>query len=125
MMHMVNHMGQYPLGAGPSRVDSLISEHEDNANVDADELLPSIFNAPNVQVSVLVKLVTHSTHGIFSSHAFTNVGVKVQARSILRLLWCRLSIFQSLEGLRQADFPTFMISSVMVILEERIKRIFL
>lgn len=53
MMHMVNHMGQYPLGAGPSRVDSLISEHEDNANVDADELLPSIFNAPNVQFFVL------------------------------------------------------------------------
>lgn len=52
-MHMVNHMGHYPLGAGPSRVDSLISEHEDNSNVDADELSPCIFNAPNVQVGLL------------------------------------------------------------------------
>ena len=49
-MHLVNHMGQYPLGAGPSRVDSLISEHEDNPNVDAEELLPSVFNSPNLQV---------------------------------------------------------------------------
>ena len=49
-MHTVNHMGHYPLGAGPSRVDSLISEHEDNPNVEGEELSPSIFNAPNVQV---------------------------------------------------------------------------
>lgn len=49
-MHMVNHIGHYPLGAGPSRVDSLISEHEDNPNVEADELSSCIFNAPNVQV---------------------------------------------------------------------------
>lgn len=53
MMHLVNHMGQYPLGAGPSRVDSLISEHEDNPNVDAEELLPSVFNSPNLQFFVL------------------------------------------------------------------------
>ncbi|XP_022790933.1 ral GTPase-activating protein subunit alpha-2-like, partial [Stylophora pistillata] len=62
LMHMVNHMGHYPLGAGPSRVDSLISEHEDNQNVDTDELSASIFNAPNVQFfvlndSVLISLV--------------------------------------------------------------------
>ena len=50
-MHMVNHMGHYPLGAGPSRVDSLISEHEDNPDVESDELSSCIFNAPNVQVS--------------------------------------------------------------------------
>ena len=55
MMHLVNHMGQYPLGAGPSRVDSLISEHEDNPNVDAEELLPSVFNSPNLQVCLLLK----------------------------------------------------------------------
>ena len=47
---MVNHMGHYPLGAGPSRVDSLISEHEDNPDVEADELSSCIFSAPNVQV---------------------------------------------------------------------------
>ena len=51
LMHLVNHMGHYPLGAGPSRLDSLISEHEDNHNVDVDELSTSIFNASNVQVS--------------------------------------------------------------------------
>ncbi|KAJ7379788.1 hypothetical protein OS493_012534 [Desmophyllum pertusum] len=62
LTHMVNHMGHYPLGAGPSRVDSLISEHEDNSNVETDELSPCIFNAPNVQFfvlndSVLISLV--------------------------------------------------------------------
>ena len=50
LMHVVNHMGHYPLCAGPSRVDSSISEHEDNPNVDADDLSSSIFSAPNVQV---------------------------------------------------------------------------
>lgn len=52
-MHLVNHMGHYPLGAGPSRMDSLISEHEDNPNVDSDELAAGIFCAPNVQVCSL------------------------------------------------------------------------
>ena len=47
---MVNHLGHYPLGAGPSRMDSLISEHEDNPSVEETELLSSILSAPNVQV---------------------------------------------------------------------------
>ena len=59
LMHIVNHIGHYPLGAGPSRVDSLISEHEDNPNVDTDELSASIFNAPNVQVSFLLAFYQH------------------------------------------------------------------
>ena len=67
MMHIVNHLGHYPLGAGPSRVDSSISEHEDNPNVDADELSPSIFSAPNVQVCSLSvvngHLTVHFQHG--------------------------------------------------------------
>lgn len=47
---MVNHLGHYPLGAGPSRMDSLISEHEDNPSMEENELLSSILSAPNVQV---------------------------------------------------------------------------
>ena len=60
-MHMVNHLGHYPLGAGPSRVDSSISEHEDNPNEEADELSPSIFSAPNVQVCSLSVVNVHLT----------------------------------------------------------------
>lgn len=63
-MHVVNHMGHYPLGAGPSRVDSLISEHEDNPNVEADELSSCIFNAPNVQVGLSSVAVAFSLHTI-------------------------------------------------------------
>ena len=50
LTHLVNHLGHYPLGAGPSRMDSLISEHEDNPSVEENELLSSILSAPNVQV---------------------------------------------------------------------------
>jgi hypothetical protein len=50
-MHLVNYLGHFPLGAGPSRLDSNISEHEDNISVhEAEELQQSIFNSPNVQV---------------------------------------------------------------------------
>lgn len=55
-MHLVNHLGHFPLGAGPSRLDSNISEHEDNPSVpDAEELQQSIFNSPNVQVLIVKK----------------------------------------------------------------------
>jgi len=61
-MHLVNNLGHFPLGAGPSRLDSYIGEHEDNFSVDTEELQPSIFNSPNVQFfslndSVLVTLI--------------------------------------------------------------------
>ena len=65
-MHMVNHMGHYPQGAGPSRVDSLISEHEDNPDVEADELSSCIFNAPNVQVRFSSFLEPFSFHAVKS-----------------------------------------------------------
>ena len=61
---MVNHMGHYPLGAGPSRVDSLISEHEDNPDVEAEELSSCIFNAPNVQVRLSSVPVAFSFHAV-------------------------------------------------------------
>ena len=49
-MHLVNHLGHFPLGAGPSRLDSNVGEHEDNPTVDTDELSPALFSSPNVQV---------------------------------------------------------------------------
>ena len=80
-MHMVNHMGHYPLGAGPSRVDSLISEREDNPNVDADELSPCIFNASNVQVGLRFRV----------SHSFrTDTAVL----SLFILLWCVFNVVE-------------------------------
>ncbi|EDO33259.1 predicted protein [Nematostella vectensis] len=53
LMHIVNHLGHFPLGAGPSRLDSLISEHEDHLSTDCDEMQPTIFNSPNIQFFVL------------------------------------------------------------------------
>ena len=50
LMHLVNHLGHFPLGAGPSRLDSNVGEHEDNPTVDTDELSPALFSSPNVQV---------------------------------------------------------------------------
>lgn len=47
-MYMVNYVGYYLLGVGFFRVDSLISEYEDNLDVEIDELLFCIFNVFNV-----------------------------------------------------------------------------
>ena len=82
-MHMVNHMGHYPLGAGPSRVDSLISECEDSLHVDADELSACIFNAPNVQVGLRFR-VRHSFHS------------ETAVLSLFILLWCVFNVEVSL-----------------------------
>ncbi|KAK3718791.1 hypothetical protein QZH41_014047, partial [Actinostola sp. cb2023] len=62
LMHLVNNLGHFPLVAGPSRLDSFVGEHEDNVSVEADELLPSVFNSPNVQFfslndSILITLI--------------------------------------------------------------------
>ncbi|XP_004447813.1 ral GTPase-activating protein subunit alpha-2 isoform X1 [Dasypus novemcinctus] len=52
MAHLVNHLGHYPLPGGPAMLHSLVSEHHDNAHVEASELSSEVFRSPNLQLFV-------------------------------------------------------------------------
>ncbi|GIY68478.1 hypothetical protein CDAR_112172 [Caerostris darwini] len=53
MYHLINHLGHFPMGVGPSRMTSLVNEHDDVPNLTGDELSAEVFHAPNVQFFVL------------------------------------------------------------------------
>uniref|UniRef100_A0A4W3GK43 Ral GTPase activating protein catalytic subunit alpha 1 n=1 Tax=Callorhinchus milii TaxID=7868 RepID=A0A4W3GK43_CALMI len=53
VIHLVNHVGHYPLGGGPAMLTSLISENHDNPFTDCIELSPELFENPNLQFFVL------------------------------------------------------------------------
>ncbi|KAL7291923.1 hypothetical protein TKK_0014473 [Trichogramma kaykai] len=53
MMHLVNHLGHFPMGIGAARLSSLVVELDDVPNIEGDELSSSIFNAPNIQLLML------------------------------------------------------------------------
>ncbi|XP_078089923.1 ral GTPase-activating protein subunit alpha-1 isoform X12 [Mustelus asterias] len=53
IIHLVNHVGHYPLSGGPAMLTSLISENHDNPFTDCTELSPELFENPNLQFFVL------------------------------------------------------------------------
>ncbi|XP_006824859.1 ral GTPase-activating protein subunit alpha-1-like [Saccoglossus kowalevskii] len=53
MGYLVNHLGHYPLGCGPARINSLISEYSDDATIDVDELSTDLFSCSNVQFFIV------------------------------------------------------------------------
>ncbi|XP_069772913.1 ral GTPase-activating protein subunit alpha-1 isoform X2 [Narcine bancroftii] len=53
IIHLVNHVGHYPLSGGPAMLTSLISENHDNPFTDSTELSPELFENPNLQFFVL------------------------------------------------------------------------
>ncbi|XP_062905989.1 ral GTPase-activating protein subunit alpha-1 isoform X8 [Mobula hypostoma] len=53
IIHLVNHVGHYPLSGGPAMLTSLISESHDNPFTDCAELSPELFENPNLQFFVL------------------------------------------------------------------------
>ncbi|XP_067895384.1 ral GTPase-activating protein subunit alpha-1 isoform X6 [Heterodontus francisci] len=53
IIHLVNHVGHYPLNGGPAMLTSLISENHDNPFTDSAELSPELFENPNLQFFVL------------------------------------------------------------------------
>jgi hypothetical protein len=50
MMHLVNHLGHFPMGIGASRLSSMVVEHDDVPGLSTDELSAEVFSAPNIQV---------------------------------------------------------------------------
>ncbi|XP_026674895.1 probable Rho GTPase-activating protein CG5521 isoform X9 [Ceratina calcarata] len=53
MMHLINHLGHFPMGIGAARLSSLVVELDDVPGIDGDELSSAIFHAPNIQLLML------------------------------------------------------------------------
>ncbi|XP_021917093.1 ral GTPase-activating protein subunit alpha-1 isoform X3 [Zootermopsis nevadensis] len=53
MMHLINHLGHFPMGIGAARLSSMVVEHDDVPGLSADELSSEVFSAPNIQLFVL------------------------------------------------------------------------
>ncbi|XP_066587129.1 probable Rho GTPase-activating protein CG5521 isoform X2 [Prorops nasuta] len=53
IMHLINHLGHFPMGIGAARLSSLVAELDDVPGIDGDELSPAIFQAPNIQLLML------------------------------------------------------------------------
>ncbi|PNF30190.1 Ral GTPase-activating protein subunit alpha-2 [Cryptotermes secundus] len=53
MMHLVNHLGHFPMGIGAARLSSMVVEHDDVPGLATDELSAEVFSAPNIQLFVL------------------------------------------------------------------------
>lgn len=52
-MHLINHLGHFPMGIGAARLSSLVVELDDVPGIDGDELSSAIFQAPNIQLLML------------------------------------------------------------------------
>nr|XP_046485435.1 probable Rho GTPase-activating protein CG5521 [Neodiprion pinetum] len=53
LMHLVNHLGHFPMGIGAARLSSLVVELDDIPGIDSDELSSAVFQVPNVQLLML------------------------------------------------------------------------
>ena len=53
MMHLVNHLGHFPMGIGAARLSSLVVELDDVPGLEGDELSSAVFQAPNIQLLML------------------------------------------------------------------------
>ncbi|XP_032455562.1 probable Rho GTPase-activating protein CG5521 isoform X2 [Nasonia vitripennis] len=53
MMHLVNHLGHFPMGIGAARLSSLVVELDDVPGIESDELSSAMFHAPNIQLLML------------------------------------------------------------------------
>lgn len=51
MMHLVNHLGHFPMAIGAARLSSMVVEQDDVPGLSVDELSAEVFSAPNIQVS--------------------------------------------------------------------------
>ncbi|XP_076666780.1 putative Rho GTPase-activating protein CG5521 isoform X8 [Andrena cerasifolii] len=60
MMHLINHLGHFPMGIGAARLSSLVVELDDVPGIDGDELSSAVFHAPNIQLLMLSNSVIMS-----------------------------------------------------------------
>ncbi|XP_063984657.1 probable Rho GTPase-activating protein CG5521 isoform X4 [Diachasmimorpha longicaudata] len=59
-MHLVNHLGHFPMGMGAARLSSTVVELDDVPGIDGDELSSAIFHAPNIQLLMLSNTIIMS-----------------------------------------------------------------
>ncbi|XP_075222670.1 putative Rho GTPase-activating protein CG5521 [Lycorma delicatula] len=52
IMHLLNHIGHFPLATGASRLCSLVVEQDDVPGLPSDTLSSQVFSAPNIQLFV-------------------------------------------------------------------------
>ncbi|KAJ8941931.1 hypothetical protein NQ318_013264 [Aromia moschata] len=60
LVHLVTHLGHFPMAIGAARLSSLVVEHDDVPNLPSDDLSASIFSAPNIQLFILSRNVIAS-----------------------------------------------------------------
>lgn len=77
-MHLVSHLGHFPMGLGAARLSSLVQEHDDVPEL-GNELSMKLFFAPNVQVLpetidvINISGKKNSEGGIFPVYACTEL----------------------------------------------------
>lgn len=49
-MHLLNHIGHFPLAIGAARLCSLVAEQDDVPGLISEHLSAQVFSAPNIQV---------------------------------------------------------------------------
>ncbi|XP_011301901.1 probable Rho GTPase-activating protein CG5521 isoform X2 [Fopius arisanus] len=82
-MHLVNHLGHFPMGIGAARLSSTVVELDDVPGIDGDELSSAIFHAPNIQLLMLSNSIIMS---LVELQALEPTEGLVTAPSIVRVL---------------------------------------
>ena len=90
-MHLVNHLGHFPMGIGAARLSSMVVEHDDVSGLSSDELSAEVFSAPNVQVSISYfgNLMIYRTKIMFK--LLTCMSSRF-SRTILKKLYTRFTV---------------------------------
>ncbi|XP_049857449.1 probable Rho GTPase-activating protein CG5521 isoform X1 [Schistocerca gregaria] len=115
LMHLVNHLGHFPMGIGAARLSSMVVEQDDVPGLSADELSAEVFSAPNIQLFVLssrllVSLVELPTLDVPGGGVTAGLRTALsQVRVILRDLagkasWDASILYCSPDYERTADF---------------------
>ncbi|XP_057337065.1 ral GTPase-activating protein subunit alpha-1 isoform X2 [Microplitis mediator] len=86
VMHLVNHLGHFPMGIGAARLSSTIVELDDVPGIDSDELSSAVFHAPNIQLLMLSNSIIMSFVELTALNSSDVALDFVTAPSIVRVL---------------------------------------
>lgn len=103
LAHLVTHLGHFPMAIGAARLSSMVVEHDDVPNLSSDELSHNIFSAPNIQVSLPVKMKVKIL--IFENYSFLCLILTLYRALLSCQLWiCREVGLQQVCQLRTLKF---------------------
>ncbi|XP_044013466.1 ral GTPase-activating protein subunit alpha-1 isoform X2 [Aphidius gifuensis] len=86
MMHLINHLGHFPMGIGASRLSSMVVELDDVPNIEGDEFSSAIFHLPNIQLFMLSNSIIMSLIELSSLDKNCMTNGFISAPSIVRTL---------------------------------------